>query len=332
MLKKFLTWGAFALSCTLGGAQPVTLRFANFIPAKVGYSPAFQELADTVTKDSGGALKVDVYHGGTLGSNSAQQLKLLEDGVAQIAFFVPSYTAGRFPELEVTELPLLVETSREGSIALNHMLQKGGIPSLKGFKILGITTTHRTTLHTRTPVRKMDDLRGARIRVAGALTSEVVKTLGGTPIQMGGGEVLDGLSRGVIDGLVGESYFVGSYKMEEVAKAHLNNSIGAITLVVAMLESEFNKLPAAGKAALEKQIGLPFSLRWAEVMDKGNGDMLTRFRQRGDNVLLDLDAAELGRWQTAMRPVIGSWVARRPQNEKTLADFRQELEAARSAK
>ena len=71
--------GLFAASAA---SAQTTLRFANFLPGTLAYSPVFTEYAEAVNKEAPAAVKVEMFHGGTLGPNPIQQLKLLQDGVA----------------------------------------------------------------------------------------------------------------------------------------------------------------------------------------------------------------------------------------------------------
>ncbi|MFN0304974.1 MAG: hypothetical protein ACKVQU_32005 [Burkholderiales bacterium] len=76
-------------------AQPVVLKFASFESAQAPFTAkVFTTWAEDVTKASNGALKVEMFVGGTLGRNPLQQLKLVQDGIADLAWTVPGYTPG----------------------------------------------------------------------------------------------------------------------------------------------------------------------------------------------------------------------------------------------
>ncbi len=124
-MKQALSWVGAMLVSGATWAQPVVLKFASFEPSQAPFTArVFTTWAEDVTNDSNGTLKIEIFAGGTLGRNPLQQLKLIQDGVADIAWTIPGYTPGRFDDTEVVELPFLVNNSLEGSTVLTRMLQK----------------------------------------------------------------------------------------------------------------------------------------------------------------------------------------------------------------
>lgn len=87
---------AATLACGVATAQTVqtvTLKLASFEPATAPITGGvLKPWADDVMKASGGTLKIDIFPGGTLGRNPLQQLKLVQDGVADLTWTVPGYT------------------------------------------------------------------------------------------------------------------------------------------------------------------------------------------------------------------------------------------------
>jgi len=116
VLASIATLASFTATASFA---ETTLRFASFEPpvaflTKNVFTPWAKQVGDA----SKGTIKVKIYSGGTLGRSPAQQLKLVEDGVADIAWVIPGYTPGRFQEGTVGELPFLVQSSEAGSNAM----------------------------------------------------------------------------------------------------------------------------------------------------------------------------------------------------------------------
>lgn len=321
---------AAALAGAAGTAQAqTTLRFSNFLPGTMAYSPVFTEFAEAVTKESNGTVKVEMFHGGTLGGNALQQLKLVQDGVAQMAFVITSYSPGRFPELEVGELPFVLRTSREGALAFNSQLAKKQLPSMAGLKVLAITNSGLGNFHTAKLVTKPEDVKGLRIRVAGGTVSDIVKLLGGAPVLLGGPEMAEAMARGTIDGMVVEPFTITSWKLEDKAVSHMMVKLGGPIMTILMREDTYEKLPAQGRAAIDKYAGRWVSERWAANLDNGNEDALAKLKARPGNTVTMPDAAAQARWEAALKPVTDAWLAKRPENPALLARFQDELKAIR---
>ena len=77
----------------------------------------------------------------------------MQDGVADIAFIIPTYTAGRFPDNDIFELPLLIDTVEEGSFAAWRMFEDGQLRGYEGIKVLGlfagVNSLHASFSHGR---------------------------------------------------------------------------------------------------------------------------------------------------------------------------------------
>ena len=108
---------AFALGCSQASLaqQPVTLKFGSFTAANGSLNrDAIPAFIKAVEEESKGTIKFDFFPGGSFGSSPTAQLKLVEDGVADIVQAVASYTPGRFPELNIVELPFLARDNITG--------------------------------------------------------------------------------------------------------------------------------------------------------------------------------------------------------------------------
>jgi TRAP-type C4-dicarboxylate transport system substrate-binding protein len=101
--------------------------------------------AEEVAKASGGALKIEVFPDGVLGRNPLQQLKLVQDGVADLTWTVPGCTPGRFEDTEVPELPLLLTSATKGSLAMTKLHKKGPLAGFDELKLLLIGADPPTT-------------------------------------------------------------------------------------------------------------------------------------------------------------------------------------------
>ncbi|MCZ6604505.1 MAG: C4-dicarboxylate ABC transporter substrate-binding protein, partial [Alphaproteobacteria bacterium] len=86
---------------SFGAAAPVdakTLSLSFFMSPRHPMNAAvFTPLADRVAELSGGELTIELFPGGTLNAAPPQQYSRLLEGVADIAFGLPGYTAQLFP-------------------------------------------------------------------------------------------------------------------------------------------------------------------------------------------------------------------------------------------
>ena len=80
------------------------------------------------------------------------------------------------------------------------------------------------------PVAEPGDLRGLRIRTAGHVEGEMVKSLGGAPVSMSSAELYEALERGTIDGMVSYLGTIVSRGLEDVVKYATRAHFGAYSV------------------------------------------------------------------------------------------------------
>jgi len=204
ILKKTGLCIALALAgAAIASAQTVTLKVHHFLPSG---SNAHQNLispwCDKIERESGGELKCQIYPAMQLGGTPPQLLDQARDGVADIVWSVPTYSAGRYVKTEVFELPFMVANARQGSQALWEYTQRFSLDEFKGVKPIFMHTTESYVLHSNRPVRTMADLKGMKIRTATRISAKMMAALGGTPVQMPMPQVPDAISKGVVDGVL----------------------------------------------------------------------------------------------------------------------------------
>ena len=104
-------WLAAGLSlASLHGAsaESVTLRVHTFNSPKAIANRLFlQPWAREVEERSGGRVDVEVYPAMQLGGKPSELYGQARDGVVDIVWTLPGYSAGRFPLTEVFELPFV---------------------------------------------------------------------------------------------------------------------------------------------------------------------------------------------------------------------------------
>ena len=71
--------------------------------------------------------------------------------------------------------------------------------ALENVKVLYLHAHGPGLLHTKKPVKTLEDLKGMKIRSTG-FSAKVVEALGAVPVAMPQGETYEALSKGIVDG------------------------------------------------------------------------------------------------------------------------------------
>src|SRR5689334_16431590 len=89
-------------------AAEVTLRLQQQLPAAAPVPKNFLEpWAKKIETESGGRIKIELYPSMQLGGTPPQVFDQVKDGVIDLTWTLPGYTANRFPKSEVFELPFI---------------------------------------------------------------------------------------------------------------------------------------------------------------------------------------------------------------------------------
>ena len=314
-------------------AQTVTLKFASFEPPQAPFTArVFATWAEDVTRASNGALKVELFAGGTLGRNPLQQFKLVQDGVADIAWVVPGYTPGRFDDTEVAELPFLVRSAMEGGKVFSRLLAKDQLVGFADIKVLMLAMVPPVNIHTRFPLKSLTDLKGKRLRVGSTVGSKIAEALGAVPVLIGAPNTAEALSKGVVDGTFAEWVFVQAFKIDEVTQQHTLTPLGGTAVMIPMLKKRFDALPPAAKAAIEKHGGAALLERFAAIADGLQVSVPEALAKRGKNTMYKPDKATEDAFRAAVQSVSDDWRKQKPRNDRVYRAFVAELEQVRAGK
>lgn len=327
---------AFALSPA--SAQEVTLKVHFFLPASSYANTLFiQPWCDRIAKESGNRMKCQSYPSMQLGGSPAQLYEQARDGVADIVWTLPGYTAGRFPSVEVFELPFMMQNPEATSKALWDFVGKYASAEFKDVKPLAFHVHGDGVFHmTRKPVRTAADLKGLKLRAPTRMTNKFIAMLGATPVSMPVPQVGDALSKGVIDGAVVPYEVVPAVKIQELAKFHSETepsepAFYTSTFIFAMNKAKYESLPADLKKVIDNNSGQALSGQIGKAFLAADieGKKLTV-----NNTTNVIPKAELENWKKLSQPLTDAWVAdmnAKGQNGKQMLDDARALIAKHGA-
>jgi TRAP-type C4-dicarboxylate transport system substrate-binding protein len=319
---------AAALAGGAATAEPIKLKFSSFEPPQAfGPKKVYSAWAKAVSEASDGQVQIEVYTGGSLGKPTAQ-LQIVQDGVADMAVIVPSFTPGRFAHNEIGELPFLWTDPTVAGIALTRLVQKG-LLKYPGFKVLGVDQTGPYQLHATKPINKLEDLKGLKIRAAGPIFGEVARALGAVPVGIPTPAVAENISRGVLDGAMNDWTLIKAFRILDVTHYHFEFPLGGVIAVFGMNQSRYDSLPPKAKAAIDKYSGDYLAKLWGDVVKEETRSVVAEVKANKRDEIVYPNATESKRWEAVLTPVLDGWAAKSPENKHLLEAFKTELAAAR---
>ena len=234
-----------------------TLTYATPYGPNHTFSRADKTWMRWVEEHSGGSLSIRPIWSGALLSSDQSMIEL-RHGVADIGLITPIYARGGAHLLRIQTGFYSGAKTFEEQVAMYRCLAAAWpeyAHELRGLKVLAVQGGTLPGLLTRTrPIRRLDDLRGLRVRVPTELLN-VLRDLGADPVSMPMGEVYSALAKGVLDGVVAPADTLKSLHFGEVAKYFTEIDIprGAYP-ARAMNLARWGKLSDQQRAVLEDSI------------------------------------------------------------------------------
>jgi TRAP-type C4-dicarboxylate transport system substrate-binding protein len=294
-------------------AQDITLRLHHFLPAQSTVPAEILDVwADRLEADSNGRIRIDRFPSMQLGGTPPQLIDQVIDGVADIIWTLPGYTPGRFPQLEVFELPFISPDAEATSRAFWELAEERMMDTdFAAFKPLGLWVHGPGVIHANRPVAQVSDLEGMKLRGPTRVITNLLTDLGATAIGMPVPAVPESLSRGVIDGAVIPWEVMPSLKVQELVDHHTEfdgAALYAATFILAMNSNVYNALPDDLKAVIDANSGLEFSAFAGRTQQAADGPARALAVAQG-NAIITLGADDIALWQDAARATKDAWIA-----------------------
>jgi TRAP-type C4-dicarboxylate transport system substrate-binding protein len=313
-LIRTIVAAAFALAALPASAQEVTLKVHHFWPP--GAMPPTTLLVpwcDKIAKESNNRMKCQIYPAMQLGGTPPQLIDQAKDGIADIVFTLPGYTAGRFPLMEVFELPFVSSYAEATSQAAWEYYDRFARREFPGIKMLAVNVHDNGYVHSRDkPIRTMADFKGLKMRAPTRQTNKLLAALGATPVAMPLPALADALSKGVVDGYLLPWEVIPSIKAHELTKYHSDTdpkvrALYTAVFTLAMNQAKYDGLPADLKRVIDANSGLALSRAFGKQWDASAPPARKLAADRG-NTFYVVPASELANWEKATSKLDDEWV------------------------
>ncbi len=180
----------------------------------------------------------------------------------------------------------------------------------KDVKIIGMWTHGPGLIHSKNPIKSIEDLKGVKVRAPSRVTNMMVTSLGATAVGMPVPAVPEALSKGVIDATILPWEVTASIKSSELVKNHTEfpgAPLYTAAFVLAMNKGVYDKLPDDLKAVIDANSGADFSANAGKVSQDADAAARKIATDLGNNII-ELSQAEIETWKAAAQPTIDAWV------------------------
>ncbi|HET9577317.1 MAG TPA: TRAP transporter substrate-binding protein DctP [Usitatibacter sp.] len=267
---------------------------------KTGYMNQFAEEVKTKTN---GQLVVKVFPAGQL-YNDQDAMAALGTGAVHMVWPVAVRLETLDPRTGIINLPFVLSDDLMTNQCFNGELTKliSSYVEPRKLQVLGfLRTSDLLFIFKDRDVKKMEDLKGAKVRVTGGkVFLDTMRSLNMSPVSMAASEMSTALSQGAIDGIftspAGWAEMVGM-----TAKyAWYVPGMSVATYAVIVDKAWLDGLPAVQRKAVTDSIADIALRQWKEAIE-ADKKLVHKMTTQGA-VFRTADAAEIKRWRERAAP------------------------------
>lgn len=267
---------AAATICSAGIApaqETHTLKLANWSSSTGAGGLMFDQYAREVDEASNGRLKIEVFHGASLGP-AAKHYDLVANGIADMAYFVTYNAPGRFPMSDIFSLPNVMANAKSDEDATRILMKLAPDhlhPEFKGVRIVWLAASSLGSVYTaREPVPTLEAIRGKRLRVTSNAIKEVLKEVGADPISVPPGDVAEALQKNSLDGTHGSRGTVWTLKLGDLLRYEMPLLSTYLVVGLAINEASYDRLPPDLREIVDSIGGVEGAVRYVSTLGPDN--------------------------------------------------------------
>lgn len=265
--------GAVAAAAQSARAQERTVRYSTGQGIANPKVQAAKRFGEQVEQRSGGTLRFSYFENGQL-YQDRDEPQALRQGSIQMATIAAVFLDASVPNTQIYGLPFMFGASPAKAKALaksevGRTIEQQ-IERRLNARVLGTWYSGTTMYVTNRPVRRPEDFRGMRIRVAGSkLWEEYTRALGASPVAVSFGELFTAAQQGLIDGIDSNANALSGIRIAQVMKHGIRTDHSTIVHMLAFNGSFWQGLPRQTQAMIEEVAAETLEWEW----DRGIAQM-----------------------------------------------------------
>lgn len=278
---------ALALGVTIVAAQePMTIRLGHVLSESHSWHVAGKGFADDVARETEGRVKIELFPGGQLGSET-EVIEGLQIGTMHAGIIGSGSFQAIEPKMGIVELPYAWPSREKAFTAFDGDLGQSLADLLSQKNIVVLSwweNGYRHVTNSKLPITKPEDLSGLKIRVTpDKVRLDTFIALGAEPAPLAFGELYSALQQGVFDAQENPLSIIHGSSFFEVQKyLSLTGHVwGAACLVV-------SKPIWDQVSAEDRQIVLKAAAKWRDeqraMITASDADFIAKLKEKGMEV------------------------------------------------
>ncbi len=292
--------------------EPITLRYTAHTPRSHGlYTQGFVPFAELVERETEGRLLLQSFPDKLL-HGPIDGFKAAVFGITDYTHSYITYQPGSFKLLHLPQLPFLFPSPQVASLVVEELYTRH---FKKEFERMGVYFAHCDctspyNLISKTPIRRLEDLSGLKLRVTGGLSSDIFRELGAIPVVIAAAEIYPAFQRGIIDAVALSVSDIVAYRLHEIGRYYTTADINVTILHYCLNRRAFDALPKDLQVRFYQLLRVRSQI---VVQNFYSGTAHERafaaLREAGVE-MFELEEDELGRWRETVTPLRERYITR----------------------
>ncbi len=301
----------FAAGRRLSLEEPITLRYTAHVPSSHGlYTQAFLPFAELVERETQGRLRFEAFTDRML-HGPLDGFKAAVTGITDYTHAYVTYQPGSFKLLHAPQLPFLFSSPQVASLVVEELYPQHFKAEYErmGVYLAHCDCTSPYNLISKTPIRRLEDLSGRKIRVTGGLTAEILRELGAVPVAIAAAEIYPAFQRGIVDAVTLALSDIVSYRLYEIGPFYTHVDLNVILLHYCLNPRTFDSLPEDLRVSLYRLFRVRSQIAVQNYYSGSGHERALRVLRESGTETIELEQAELARWRATVAPLRERYIA-----------------------
>lgn len=275
------------------GKETIKLTYAFFAPENTFPAIQMKKWSEELSIRTDGQVEVDMFFGGSL-LDAPNMFEGVASGTADIGLTATTYEPGRFPLLEISNLPSGYPNAEVASKVTHDLVSEYPPKELENFKIITAFATEPSYIQSTEKISNLDELANKQLRISGGLTN-LMEELGSSPVGMSQAEVPEALQTGVIEGNISSREALKDFSIAENAKYVTDYPLTLTSFVVVMNKEKWEELPEDVQKVID-DLSMEMSIFAGQYLDEHVQESLEWSIEEEGLEIVSLSASEEEKW------------------------------------
>lgn len=292
----------------LASAQDIkerTIKFATQNPKGHPIPTGMEKFAEIVTAKTGGKIKISLFPGGVLGSDT-HNVSALQGGTLEMVSMNAGILAAQVKEFAIFDFPFMFGGGAEADTAVDGPFGQMMMDKLADKGIIGLTYFElgfRHITNSKRPISRLEDIAGLKLRVIpNPINVDWVNGLGASPTPLPFPELYAALEQKAVDGQENPFTVILANKFYEVQKflAITNHQYNPQAV---MISKKFWDALTADEKKILRDSARESAVFQRKFNREQMGTALDGLKKHGMQVT-EFSAPEMAKFREKMKPVI----------------------------